>query len=940
MPGALFPVANRMLECMEDNYNLEFINVFHDNYCFIPTPSSLDLAPPLHDAYLNDYSDTQALIAAGSTTADKIDGSTANDVTTYGEARESQEHADINSSNVPFLVSLIEKNRSFSAPHTLISDRTFNFGQGEDGTIVDNRILNTIEVIEDGFLRVNWAGKIKYTDESTNPQNTTNSHYDLYMTRHCSFPAEIHVHSGGVLDVGDQYNGPNTATLHMTNGSTLRIGNGGRVTVWRDSKIEVKDGASIYIEPGGVLNMFENGTVTIYEATTETLTIDNDFDGIPDVKTYPQGQISVSEGAFIMPHFSDSRLIVNGKVTFWGGTDETPTYNHAGEGHIQINETAEFEAYGSTFNLQSGSNLHDMLRLGNNTQIDLPVGTNLKIEGTSVEIGDNAGVSVSQASLFIHGSKVDYGNDAELSTEFCDVNVTLSILSSPDVNDLGKAGISMDTPTNGVNLSGSIFQNFSQGIYLENLDPDVPFYAGHCFFTDNIIGLSTKNTNHKLSILECQFTNNVISSTGALFIDAQEPVTIRNSDFLGDLGLLAQVNTGNLFSQSVTNNGIQLENVRNLNMSGTSVSNCNIGINGINNINNSSTVNFFQNNMTLFDQTVIENNFVGIWTNGGVNQPTPTPSEVIDYGSVFFDCVTLANNQTGIKGTDILLQIDALENCGECIPESEDHRPNTFIKEKNTLYFDICLEDRADTYSNGDVSARGNYWDDDAFPVAGAAPPHYLIEENCDLPGSTTLSLDYSGFVTERPRGCNPYVEPTGPQIPPGDACDNMYVTPTGGNPTIVPATEKHHQGIKKLYDEDLPGAVTKLTNTANISDTDRASAADKCRTKIDFARTYVPRSVAMNPYIILPDDGTNTIDNPHGILISPNPGEGDFRIKTKGGDFTLYVFDVFGKLIVQSGFNDTYRLNLQSFTDGVYFVKVNSKNGNDDGTSVRLIKQ
>ena len=452
--------------------------------------------------------------------------------------------------------------------------------------------------------------------------------------------------------------------------------------------------------------------------------------------------------------------------------------------------------------------------------------------------------------------------------------------------------------------------------------------------------MRTYDTNKNININDCDFRNNVISGSSAWFTNARQPVVITSTNFRGDVDLLAMCNINDLLTHSVVNNGIQLENVRSLILSNTNIQNCNMGVNGVSNAVHSDAVNFFHNNLTLFNRTAIENNFIGIWTNGGINEPTFELNELIDYGSVLLDCVTLENNEIGIKGTDILLQIDALENCGNCELLSENHRPNTFIRGTGELYFDICLDQRAGTYNDGEVRARGNYWD--IAPIAAAASPVYVLKENCNTPGQDNIQIEYLPEVLNRPVGCNPFAEtPDDPNDPQDNECE-MLVTPGGGEEVVIYLPERLKSGIDKIYVGNLPGAMIELSDPANISNLQRAAAAAECRTKIDFARTYVPRAdeIIYSPLVIDHDSDTANPENRFDILVSPNPGRGHFHIETKGGEFSLHVLDVFGKSITDTNFTDNYDLNLRNFTDGIYFAHIKNTTTGDAGTTIKLIKQ
>ncbi len=298
----------------------------------------------------------------------------------------------------------------------------------------------------------------------------------------------------------------------------------------------------------------------------------------------------------------------------------------------------------------------------------------------------------------------------------------------------------------------------------------------------------------------------------------------------------------------------------------------------------------------------------------------------------------LENNHVGIKGTDILLQIDALDNCGDCEPGSERHRPNTFIKPYGGLFFDICLINRSGSYDNDKVPARGNFWS--ITPNEEFVPPLFLFKEYCDENQPDNLSLAYEPIVTQTPRGCKPFAEPTDPEIPQDDPCEMTVATPNGPSADLpVAVQQKYQQGRFELYAEDFATAKEKWTPTAHIAEEDRTDAEDKCRTKIDFARTYVPRGQVYNPYTAPFSDGAAPAFDPVGLHLSPNPTEDVFTLRGAQGVYTFSVFDTFGKVVAAGDFTAEVSIDLSEVSPGVYFVSVQNR-ATAESETLRVVKQ
>ena len=71
-------------------------------------------------------------------------------------------------------------------------------------------------------------------------------------------------------------------------------------------------------------------------------------------------------------------------------------------------------------------------------------------------------------------------------------------------------------------------------------------------------------------------------------------------------------------------------------------------------------------------------------------------------------------------------------------------------------------------------------------------------------------------------------------------------------------------------------------------------------------------------------------------ITIYPNPSKGIFNIQTYQTPTEIFVYDVLGKLIYNSQIrNNTFELNLTSFEQGIYILKIQTKN---NSTSHKII--
>ena len=178
--------------------------------------------------------------------------------------------------------------------------------------------------------------------------------------------------------------------------------------------------------------------------------------------------------------------------------------------------------------------------------------------------------------------------------------------------------------------------------------------------------------------------------------------------------------------------------------------------------------------------------------------------------------------------------------------------------------------------------------------------------------------------LDDRPRSCNPFDRPNGPDYP-NDNCSNMFVTPSGGGTQYgVNVSTQYQEGIDKLVNDEFDLALDSWESTATMSDADRDSSDLKCQLKVDFARTYIPRypDSPLQPFVS--QGGNNTVKvSSFDLTVSPNPTSGKFTIRTTGGSYLTRIFDTFGKLVYMANFTDNTAVDLSKLNTGMYFVQV-----------------
>lgn len=170
------------------------------------------------------------------------------------------------------------------------------------------------------------------------------------------------------------------------------------------------------------------------------------------------------------------------------------------------------------------------------------------------------------------------------------------------------------------------------------------------------------------------------------------------------------------------------------------------------------------NNISLIDGATIKNQswyppvsndntdvFAAVALNGTVSGPALHP---IIHGTLYMDCATLSA-YNGVKGSNIVFEIDAMENSG-------GEHPNSFICH---YAFDVCYYNELSDIV-GTINAKGNYWEFGPNEADQNPPPSWDVANiysfkdipwgsDCGHPISNDHTLDFSDAVTDPPTNCS-----------------------------------------------------------------------------------------------------------------------------------------------------------------------------------------
>lgn len=81
---------------------------------------------------------------------------------------------------------------------------------------------------------------------------------------------------------------------------------------------------------------------------------------------------------------------------------------------------------------------------------------------------------------------------------------------------------------------------------------------------------------------------------------------------------------------------------------------------------------------------------------------------------------------------------------------------------------------------------------------------------------------------------------------------------------------------------------------------------------------------------------GTSDIDETSSIIIYPNPVSTELHVKLAVPELVDYrIYDAKGQLITQGKLQDSSAINVQSLTNGIYYLKIIGK----ETTTMRFVK-
>ena len=882
------------------------IDMFHPDFCFIPSISSLEVGPfksidePLSDPYEN-ISDNDAVLALPETTMQAM-VAIDDDFSSTDPSLNNLPHPTFTLDNTGVLLSTMLNGETLSGD---LQGRVFNFG--DSGLSYNYTDANpvwqmyrtepiidiSLSIFGGGKIWVNGGDRLAYTDIA-NPQNSIASVYDVYITsEYCSGDAVTVTVDGGLIEVGDWNNAENIGALHVLDNATLNMRSGGKVNVEHESALIVETGGNVNVEAGGELFAQFGGKIIIQQGGILTIK----KGGILRLSQYsqlaiePGGRLIIEDDATIQlwdGTSPDGRAVINVNGTL----QIEDKFNFSGNGYFDFHSGYELELTAGHFTLEGEGQQTRFIQVEAGVELDFE-NNDLKLKNGRVEYKDYSSIRIG-------------------------ANAKLSLSSTKHIGSSLATGITAD----GISR----------------------FRAADCIFEELETGIEIYSFNAPNAIIHSMiYESKFLNCQTALQVDDSDQMYMVKSVFEGGIYamLFNKLGTARLRDCEVFNytspglspenwGAVELRDVPEFDMSGGRIHDNGVGIfapewNGSGDLN--------QTNILLRNKATISNHAdYGIYmAKGGIDD------NGLDYGLVVMDCARLLDNAVGIAGRDVLLQIDAIDNSGT--DEPAKLRSNHFKNPPFGDLFAICYDQREDIL---EVSARGNYWFDG--DIETNIQSLHLLQNAHLSPGcvgyNPSVTVDVSHFVSETNDDCpkRTVLDPD----PPND-CDlvkeNGEILGTLVEKPNTPGEYYQHTSdyyndtysrLVDALDEDKSTVAAKdqFVYLADVSEIERDQASPKCQKRVDVARVLVVKDYD-NPETksLRSLDVGHQIDHQEDKYLSlniyPNPSNGIIWIEVGKPLGLIEIFNGLGQHIktVQLK-NNRSQIDLNDFESGLFYFK------------------
>jgi Secretion system C-terminal sorting domain len=304
------------------------LNKASDNFCFMPTVSTLDIQNPPNGFFSN----VRQLVGT---------------------------FRNPNKQFTPF-DAIFELDNSQNLPHVqitagmvtwILEQCVIGFERGTNLTTVYNYgyqrdKLGSMNILNGGHLKINAPGATGFVNISPEP-NATNSSFTVSTTSESCGTVGVNIENGGQLSIGES---SHSGILRLIGGTTLTVKNGGTLRLNNNAQLIVESGGRLIIEAGANINLVSNNSKIIVKNGGELI-----FNGQPTV---------TGNGHFL---FEQGNIFtLNSNILLRGAGRTTPLIRIMGQATIVVNNPFEWRIEDAAVIHETGFNdtTHIFLRNG------------------------------------------------------------------------------------------------------------------------------------------------------------------------------------------------------------------------------------------------------------------------------------------------------------------------------------------------------------------------------------------------------------------------------------------------------------------------------------------------------------------------------------------------------------------------------------------------
>jgi Pregnancy-associated plasma protein-A/Secretion system C-terminal sorting domain len=677
----------------------------------------------------------------------------------------------------------------------------------------------------------------------------------------------------------------NNGILQVNGVGTSRFGNGvplsGQPVTVQPNCNDIID---LSIETGGQLVIGEGQRVgTMRTGNGSTITIQSGatirISNSSQLVVQSGSKLTIEENAIIQLDDLNSRITIEdgGELEIKG------QFNFSGNGHFRFEQGNIFKL-NSNLTLNGAGRTTPIIRMGSGGTITLSNPVALTINNATIfretgSLAANRAIWLRNGATFRANNVVFDGQSVVLDqAAFVEVDDPFDANADPDDVDYG--------------FTNCRFQNIKLAVRL-----DVPYATSTPFDWRNV----------NLEFVGCQFDNCQALNADRSYITLFDNCTLTNSTI--DISHTYWLNLRNTQMRST------------FGTAGTAIKathvghfwfreNCLIDNFGTG-IDASSGLNW---NIIMTDGSTIQQCATGIHLNGSQFNAT------VDLGILHMDCARMIQNETAIRGSDIIFSAYA-----------RNPNFNTFTQSPNNpngRYIESVFEKRNET----DLWFHGNFWDNTTppstpvnavwsflqktIPQSPGAPWNgvfHLNDTRINNPNNT--SNTNCGGVTLRDAQDDPLSKKTIVKI----------------NGVFRDVKIQQDAGLSRLRQNQLANALALFAPVAEIPSNVRDTASPTVKYFVDVARAMTLKLGvelrSSSKYNWLPETLVETPnDITDALMLSPNPANTIVEMKLTSGKYQLRVYNTIGQSIFEQNTEGYLSVDVSKWTNGIYLFEVTDK--------------